>query len=230
VIRPLATKVTRSSLGFRRWAAQLLEQELWCLGRDVASKGNILLSLGFCRYRSPNDDREASLYTSQTPDGNVLWLWGFGVAYTEPGHGSVFIRRYDFAPRITTAESFLGVHDVDSMPGLLRPSSHRDYAKLRRQLQGLCTCIAQYEHWLAENYGRAWREQCLVKRNKPNIVEASEIASAWERAAKICKTLNSSTLADRFGPWAGLLHSLRSQCEMTLQPCAVTRPSTKVLT
>ena len=228
MIRSKAPIARRSTLGFRRFTAQLLDQELWCLGRDVARKSNILLDLGFCRYRSADAKSEATLYTTAIPDGGTIWLWAFGVAITEPGHGSTFVRRYDFAPRSTPRESFLGIHDAESVGHLRQPTGHREWATLRRQLTKLCQWLAYYEHWIAENQSHGWRQECLAKRGKPTIVDARSMAPAWEVAAKTCKHLNASTLIDRIGPWAGVLHSLRQQCSLSTKPCPIVRPSTKV--
>jgi hypothetical protein len=226
MIRPVLVP-TRSTLGFRRWAAALLDQQLWCLGRDVACKGNILLSMGFCRYRSPKDDREATLYTTSIPNGGTVWLWGFGAAFTLPGLGSVFVRRYDFSPRLSSRVSFLGEHEADGIAGLYSPVSAGEWRATRELLRGLCEWLAEYEHWIAENHGLEWRVECLARCSKANVVEARELARSWQRAAKKCRQLNASTLKDRVGPWSGVLHTLRRQCSLTYAPI-VHRPSTKV--
>jgi hypothetical protein len=227
MIRPVLVP-SRSTLGFRRWAAALLDQQLWCLGRDVAGKDNVLLNLGFCRYRATSGKSEATLYTTGTPEGNIIWLWAFGVAFTVPGEGSIFVRRYDFTPRLLNVDSFIGINEVDRLPTLRPAVSANDWQRLRRHSCGLCSWIAGYEHWIAENYGTAWRGECLRARSKPGIVEAQGMATAWDRAAKQCRSLNASAFKDRIGPWAGILNSLRQGCSICTAPL-VQRPSTKVM-
>lgn len=197
---------------FRHWAAGLFDQQLWCWGRDVARPdGNVLLDLGMCRHRSPGGG--SSLYTAAVAGGGAVWLWGFGVLYTEPGAGGVFVRRYDFAPRLTPAESALGVHDPDRLPGLTRPVSESQQAAVRRLLPPLAGWVARYEHWVAEALGTGYRERCLAARSKSPVVPARNMATAWERAAKKCRRLGAADETPR-GPWAGVL------CKLRLHPAA----------
>jgi hypothetical protein len=215
---------TRTEMGFRRWAAELFDQQMWCLGRDVVHpRGNILLSLGMCRYRAPNSLRGGTLYTAAVEPGGSLFLWGFGALYTEAGRGGVFIRRYDFAPSLTVRESGLGAHEADDLRPLTKPTSPRDWQTLRHLLSGLVGWFAKYEHWIAEKYGTAYRNECLASRDKPSPVPAQHMAKEWERAAKKCHTYRLAPTPSA-NPWQTVLNQLRTPT-LRMNPL---RPSTRV--
>jgi hypothetical protein len=173
--------------GSRRWLADLFDQEMWCLGRDILrSKGNVLIDLGMCRYRPPKPTEGSTLYTAAIEPGGQIFLWGFGAMYTEPGFGGVFLRRYDFAPKLTIRESGIGVYDVDQLGRLIHPSTAKDLERIRRLLPHLLGWFAKYEHWISETHGANYRQECLSARKKPALVDAMAMAKSWERAVKAC--------------------------------------------
>jgi hypothetical protein len=199
---------SRSDLGFRRWAAGLFDQQMWCFGRDIArAGGNILSDLGMCQYRSGEPNRGSTLYTAAVEPGGSVFLWGFGAMYAEPGRGGVFVRRYDFAPRLTARETALGVHEPERLGGLVHPTTGREVTTLRTLLPRLVGWFARYEHWVAETFGAAYREQCLAGRDKPCLVPAGRMAHEWEQVAK--KSGRRPADNDRRGPWGELLARLR---------------------
>lgn len=219
---------TRSDLGFRRWAAGLLDQQLWCLGRDIARPdGNVLLGLGMCRYRAPGGEASSlyTLYTAAVESGGSLFLWGFGAMYAEPGAGGVFVRRHDFAPRLTARESAVGVFDPVALGRLTTPTAARELAAVRTLLPRLAGWFARYEHWIAETHGPAYRTAVLAVRAKPPAVPAGHMAAAWERAAKGCRRFRAEPAAT-VTPWGRLLHRLRPA---DVRP-ARHRPPTRVRT
>lgn len=176
-----------SSPGSRRWLAELFDQEMWCLGRDIVrSKGNVLLNLGMCRYRPPQSTDGSTLYCAAIEPGGQIFLWGFGAMYAEPGFGGVFLRRYDFAPKLTNRDSAIGVYDADHLGRLIHPSTAKDWERLRRLLPPLFGWFAKYEHWISETLGTRYRQDCLSARNKPALVDPKAMANSWERAIKAC--------------------------------------------
>ncbi|MGF1582926.1 MAG: hypothetical protein ACFCD0_26700, partial [Gemmataceae bacterium] len=142
----------RSRPKFRRWAADLLDQQLWCWGRDIARpEGNVLLEIGMCRYRSP-EPRLASLYKATLEGGAEVWLWGFGLLYHEPGLGCIFLRRYSFDPMLMARPPELPVHLAKDIRPLIRPAGTRRKTA-STLVRGAARWIARHEHWVAENLG-----------------------------------------------------------------------------
>lgn len=212
---------TRSRLGFRRWTAGLFDQQLWCFGRDIKrADGNILLDLGMCVSRTADAERGSSVYTAAVEPGGNVCLWGFGALYSEPGLGGVFLRRYDFAPRLTPLESGIAIHDPRGLGPLVNPVSTADQLRMRTLLPRLVGWFAKYEHWIAEYFGSEYRNQCLATRGQSAVVPAADMASEWDRAAKKCKRYRESDTSC-VGPWEQLIHRLRSPVARSTNP----RPS-----
>jgi hypothetical protein len=215
---------TRSRLGFRRWTAELFDQQLWCLGRDIKRpEGNILLDLGMCVYPTPDANRGSSVYTAAVEPGGNIFLWGFGALYSEPGLGGVFLRRYDFAPRLTPLESGIAIHDSRGLGPLVNPVTTSDQFRMRTLLPRLVGWFAKYEHWIAENFGSEYRNQCLASRGQFASVPAADMAAEWERATKKCKRYRERSSATA-GPWKQFLLRLRIPTAVARTPNP--RPST----
>jgi hypothetical protein len=160
-----------------------------------------------CQYRSGEPNRGSTLYTAAVEPGGSVFLWGFGAMYAEPGQGGVFVRRYDFAPRLTARETALGIHEPERLGGLVHPTTGREVATVRTLLRRLVGWFARYEHWVAETFGAAYRERCLAARDKPCLVPAGRMAHEWEQVAK--KSGRLPAASDRRGPWGELLARLR---------------------
>lgn len=201
---------TKGELGFRRWAAGLFDQQMWCLGRDIVRPaGNVLLDLGMCQYRPRDPQRGNTLYTAAVAPVGSVFLWGFGALYAEPGFGGVFLRRYDFAPKWTAHETALGVHNIAGLGRLEAPAAGKPAAKVRQLLPRLVGWFAKYEHWVAENLGGEYRADSLAGREKPSVAPATGMADAWERAAKLCKRFRA-TPPVATTPWARWRARVRS--------------------
>jgi len=193
---------------FRRWAAALLDQQLWCWGRDITRPGgNVLLDLGMCCHRAPGPGRATSQYTAAVAGGATVCLWGFGLLYAEPGRGGVFLRRYEFDPRLVPGPPPVPVHQPERIGPAPRPASAGQWATTRLLLRAAAGWVARYEHWVAERFGSAYREAVLRARPRPPAVPAREMAAAWERLAKKAARLGPAAPVTR-GPWAGVFAAL----------------------
>jgi hypothetical protein len=195
--------------GFRRWASGLLDQQLWCWGRDIARpEGNVLLGMGFRRHRPPDPRRgHGTLYTA-TLDGNAeVWLWGFGLLYRDPALGCVFLRRYGFDPVLIDRLPEPAAHRPEDLGPLTRPATTTQLAAARALVRGVAGWVAGYEHWVAETLGLDYRAGVLDARDKKLGVPAAAIATSWERLAR--KAFRCDGERDAHSPWGRLLASLR---------------------
>jgi hypothetical protein len=210
---------------FRRRAARLLDQQLWCLGKDIQHpKGNVLLELGMCQHREPGQPvNGCTCYTGPIDTDCTLWLWGFGVLLTRPKTPAVFIKRYDFQPKLCAALA-RPIHDLNSLGSLQRVMNRRDVQLLREMLPVLCQWFARYEHWLAETVGHKYRQEVLAARLAKH--QAAELthgpAAAWEKLAKSCQRYRE--LPALATPWAKVLR----QCQPVVTARVIDRPSTRV--
>lgn len=199
----------RSRTDLRRRAVVLLDQQLWCWGRDVARpEGNVLLGLGMCRYRSTEPGLDRTAYTGRVAGDGVVWLWGFGLLFCLPDIGGVFLRRYGFDPVLVT-EPQRPVHALEHLGRFVRPTSARQLATAEALVRAAAGWVAGYEHWIAETFGTSYREATLAARDKPPAIPAKEMARAWEHLAKKSVRLSAPAPSPR-GPWAQLLATLRT--------------------
>lgn len=204
-------KVERSSHRGRlhQRAIGLLDQQLWCWGRDIARpEGNVLLGLGMCRYRSSDSGHDRSAYTGRVAGDGVVWLWGFGVLFCLPDRGGVFLRRYGFDPLLVEHPPERPVFGPEELHNTVHPSTARQRATAAGLVRAAAGWMAAYEHWIKEKFGLAYRESTLAARSKPAAVPAGDMASAWEHLAKKAARLGTPTATS--GPWGRLLATLRS--------------------
>jgi hypothetical protein len=191
---------TRSELGFRRWAAKLFDQQMWCFGKDITSQsGNVLLDLGMCYYRNPNHGRGSSLYVADIASGFSIFLWSFGVMCTS-AEGSVFIRRSDFSPKWSNLKTGLGIHNLNELDPLEHPCKTHQLTKVRLLLVQLVSWFAKYEHWISENIGSTYRSKTIASRSQSPLVSSNKMATAWEQVAKQCKQFKLEKIAPK-SPW-----------------------------
>jgi len=187
----MTTRRARTDL--RRRAVALLDQQLWCWGRDVARpEGNVLLDLGMCRYRSAEQGPDRTAYTGRVAGDGTVWLWGFGLMYCDPKRGGVFLRRNGFEPLLVDTPPERPVHSSEQLGPLIRPTTAQQRATAGALVRAVAAWIAGYEHWIAETFGTAYREAILAARDKPPVVPAQEMAAAWEHLAKKATRLTLS--------------------------------------
>jgi len=192
-----------------KFAAELLDQQMWCFGRDIANPdGNILSRLGMCQLRPPDRARGSTAYSALTLQGGSVTLWGFGIFYAKEGVGSIFLRRYDFAPVFGKVTELGPVFAPEQLPSMHRPVTGSEWGSVRTLLTDLLEWLSGYEHWISETFRAAYREHCLKSRDQDAIVPAARMANEWERLAKKCDRARFYDTATNC-PWAKFLRRLR---------------------
>ena len=79
----------------RRFGGRMMEQQVWCWGRDIEhSDGNLLIDFGFERHRDRGVDDRSTCYRMDCDRLHVS-LWGFGM---------FFGNRKDFVKSIRISE------------------------------------------------------------------------------------------------------------------------------
>ena len=165
-------------------AAGLLNQQIWCWGRDIEyADGNWLVRHGFQRVEKPADSNAASLYRLDLSPTSRLILRGFGVFYGDDRWGGVFLRRFDFAPQLTPEPDLSRPPwSAEDLPPLLSPRADQ-VTCCQRLLLALIDWIRQYEVWITERVGIAYRSETLLAWNAKHgtVVPADKIAVAWQK-------------------------------------------------
>ena len=182
-------------------AASLLDQQIWCWGRDIeCSGGNLLVRHGFQRVENPTGRNASSLYRLDLSETARVILRGFGVFYGDDHQGGVFLRRFDFAPQLTPQPDLpRPAWSLQDLPPLASPRADQ-VPSCRWLLLTLIDWIRQYEVWIAERVGVAYRAETLLECNAKHgtVVAAEEVPSAWRMLG-----VAVSDHSDRFIPSLG---------------------------
>ncbi|MEM8735710.1 MAG: hypothetical protein AAGG44_15860 [Planctomycetota bacterium] len=169
-------------------ARDLLNQQVWCWGRDILRpEGNWLLNIGFDRIEPPADRADcSSVYSLQLPRGRCVVLRGFGVFYGDRHRGGVFLPRYGFPPRYTKVATLECPPWSDAdLPKLSAPNDAQRTACTPLTVD-LIDWIWGYEVTIAERLGLEYRRSTLLRwdNGKRHVIPAEEMASAWKELAQ----------------------------------------------
>jgi hypothetical protein len=169
----------------RRDGERLFDVELWCLGRDVAHGGNLLLRRGLTRERLPPGQPGTSAYFGSLPGGGALTLWGFGALCRVCGQ-SVYVPRDGFTPRLVEEAQRLEhpVFQAEALGPLRPPELEHECQAARTAVVELAQWLAEHEEWVVQEVGPTWRHSCLADRRKVPPVAPSELARAWRDLAE----------------------------------------------
>lgn len=167
-------------------ALRLLDLQLWCWGRDVQyAEGNLLISNGFRRIRPPEHSAGSSAYHLRTAAGLELTLWGFGVHARRPDEAGLFLKRFGFSPRWTSASTDTTRHwHIQDWQRARAPRNDEEQRLILSRLHDLTAWIACYEETIAETTPPGWREHCIRDWHKEACVPASALAHAWAELAE----------------------------------------------
>ena len=180
-------------------AAWLLNQQIWCWGRDIEfAEQNLLVQYGFQRIEKPAGSRAASIYRLKLSPTKRVVLRGFGIFLGDDRLGGVFLRRFGFAPRLTLdADLVRPAWSTDDLPQLQLALSDLDFIRCQRLLLTLTDWIRTYEVWIIKNVGIAYRQNTLRDWNPQGetVVPAEEMAVAWRGLGT---AIADDSLVDRY--------------------------------
>lgn len=183
----------------RKRGAALLDQQLWCFGRDIwHTAGNALLRQGMRCYRTPPGKSGGHAYVCDLADGLQAVVWGFGVAALRRGVGMAYVSRQRFEPLWTRQDTLaLPLWMADQLPAMRPPRRDEDVLSAAGLLTSLFHWLADYEDWVQDRLGAAHREACLKLWHRRVVAPASAMAAAWRDAAGWLGAAATTTL------WAG---------------------------
>ncbi|MEM7315311.1 MAG: hypothetical protein AAF497_19395 [Planctomycetota bacterium] len=170
----------------RNDAASLLNQQAWCWGRDVESKGNLLIRYGFERIEKPAGSKAASIYQIDLSSTSRLVLRGFGVFFGDDRLGGLYVPRFEFLPQLTpNAILSQPAWSTDDLPPRCSPGSDQ-LENWQQLLLTLVNWITQYEEWIAKSAGESYRRELLIDWNPKTgrVFDGDSMSAAWESVAK----------------------------------------------
>ena len=183
--KPRASEITASARPVpAQVAADLLNQQIWCWGRDIEYRaGNLLVQHGLDRIEKPAGSNSASIYRRELSPTSRIILRGFGVFCGDDRWGGVYVPRFEFNPRLT-AEPDLTCPAWSSkdLPPLFAPTADQ-MVRCQSLLLALADWVREYEVWIAETIGLAYRRESLASWSAKHASEvpAEEMAVAWRR-------------------------------------------------
>lgn len=162
---------------------QLVQQQFWLFGADIRRpSGNLLLELGFTRYRAPDPAQGSSCYAAPETEGPAVHLWGFGCCLTAPDDGRIFLSRHRALVRRMPATIALeGLHSVPQLHSLCH--SDPDDHLLPIQQIALFRWFEHYERLALTHIGAEEREATLTQFGRRQICSAAEIPARWDHLA-----------------------------------------------
>jgi hypothetical protein len=176
----------------RREGERLLDVSMWCLGRDVAHEGNLLLRRGLTRERIPAGQPGTSAYSGELSGGGALTLWGFGALCRVCGE-AVYVPRDGFVPVLVDAEGVRWpVFQAAGLGAPRAPSTARERQATRAAVVALAGWMAGYEEWVVAQAGPGWRHECVTARRKASPVPVEALSSAWRRLAERVAALDAT--------------------------------------
>ena len=182
-VDPWAEPISDSYPTSAQQAAWLLNQQIWCWGRDIEfAEQNLLIQYGFQRIEKPAGSRAASIYRLKLSPTKRVVLRGFGIFLGDDRLGGVFLRRFDFAPKLTfDSDLSRPAWSTDDLPQLQQALSNLDFTRCQQLLLALTDWIRAYEVWIIKNVGIAYRQSTLRDWNPKGerVVPAEEMAVAW---------------------------------------------------
>ncbi len=163
----------------RRFGGKLMEQQVWCWGRDVEyPDGNLLMRFGFQRHRDRSTDDRSTCYRLDREDLHVA-LWGFGMFFGSRDFGGIYLNRFDFCPQWAPVESLsLAIHWPDELPVFARPRGKSQWQRARKLWKSSLLWMANYETWVHSTVGLAYRRECVDMWLRP-FVRAEKTSAAW---------------------------------------------------
>lgn len=168
--------------GSKKRAAALLNQQIWCWGQDIEYFDcNLLVQYGFRRIENLEKSNSASLYRLDIAQTARIILRGFGVFYGDCRWGGLFLRRFEFTPKLTPQPDLeQPPWSVGDLPLLVSPSVDQ-LSHCHLLLLTLMDWIREYEVWIANRVGIEYRQKTLIdwKPEGEEVVAGEEMSVAW---------------------------------------------------
>lgn len=170
-VRPTAT-----------YAAGLMNQQVWCWGRDIEyPDGNLLLQYGFQRIEKPAESNAASVYRLELSSTSRIMVRGFGAFIGDDDLGGLFLPRFEFTPQLTPHADLTRLPwSKEDLPQLAHPKADQ-CDNWQRLLLNFINWVQRYEAWITDNVGAAYRKECLLDWKE--TVPAEQMNLAWRLLA-----------------------------------------------
>ncbi len=161
--------------------AALLDQQLWCLGRDIFhADGNALIRYGMTCHRVPQGQQGGHAYSQQLGASSRVVVWGFGLFCGDDALGGIMMRRFEFSPHWCPRASLtLPIWRIDQVPAVAPPRGQQQIERSLGLMARALTWLEDYEAWAGRALGRAHREAVLNARQIKPVCPPAGMCDAW---------------------------------------------------
>ena len=172
----------------RRWGQAMMHQQCWCWGQDIRrAEGNLLLRQGFARTRPPEGHKGSAAYEKRLDAKRAITLWGFGMCLRHSEHGSIFLSRFAFAPRLCArCEIGRSVWKPDQLADFHAPSTPEECRAALSLLGHALRWLGDYERSVLDEHGEHYRRDTL-KEWSHAVLGPREVPNEWARLDAWCQ-------------------------------------------
>ena len=143
---------------------KLFTRQLYCIGKDIKRKDNLLLQYGFTRQRPPNPDKGSSQYSFTEQNFQVI-MWGFGMVFAAKNDDGLFLWRHEFEPKFLKVNSLLpNLWDPDQLPRRTIPKTPEETLLMLQLLIESMRWLESYEEWVLATCGQSYRNKSFTGR------------------------------------------------------------------
>lgn len=176
----------------RQQGAALMHQQCWLWGQDVKRpRANVLLDYGFTRHRAPEEERNRGCtgYELLLPGERAIVLWGFGLFLGDRDLGGMYVKRYGFSPKLLKESRLqLPIWQSGQLPKILTARTPNEWRQLMTLLVAALRWVSEYEAWVIESRGPAYRRHCLREWNAA-VIPADQVVTRWQALQRECEIL-----------------------------------------
>ena len=171
---------------------KLFTKHLYCIGKDIRHKDNLLLQYGLTKQRPPNPDKGSSQYSFAEQDDKVI-LWGFGMMFATKNDG-LFLWRHEFEPKFVKVNSLLPkIWDPDQLPQRTIPKTQEEILLMLQLLGKSMMWLESYESWVLATCGQSYRNESLQGEYSSDSNKNNRLDKKWhELSEKFAKILETS--------------------------------------
>lgn len=118
-----------------------------------------------------------------------LVLYAFGVYFGSDSQDGLFLRRYEFSPRLLSdpGQGWQPEYGLQ----LRLPACEEECGRVLLLLPAALRHLADYEEWALNYLGSEYRAACLAAWSKRAVPYPHETPQAWRELAQACETLET---------------------------------------
>ena len=152
------------------WSS-LFSKQLYCIGKDILYKNNLLFQYGFSRERPLKPNKGSSQYSFTDETGKII-LWGFGMVCATKNDG-IFLGRRAFGPKLIKVDSLLSnIWEPEQISQYTLPKTIEETLLMLQLLTKSIKWMENYEAWVLSTCGQSYRNESLYGTSSKKVHDA----------------------------------------------------------